>query len=477
MMVMAPVDETAPPADFQAGVGAIYRAAYHLSSLIDDVLDLSEIDADQLGLQKEWSCLGDTIGQATAAASGLFPSRGLSLEVDVPADLPPIYADRTRIRQVILNLLKNAARFTDAGGVTVSASVRDHDVVVAVSDTGIGIAPDDLPHVFDEFLQVDPGGIRRSGGNGLGLTISKKFVEMHGGSMWLESRPGLGTTFYFSLPLCTNVAANARRPWDSWVRPELLVGTEPGTLVAVLSTDQQAVRLLQRYLDGYRLVQAPDLAAIQRIATAAPLQAVIVIQPHGDEDEHDLRPVLASLPSVPVIACSVRTTRSLARGLGVADYLVKPVDRERVARALAELGEVERVLVVEDEPEMASLLAAMIRSLSPSHRAWIAHSGEEALDLIEEHRPQAVLLDLLLPGIGGQDVLRQLRAREELREIPVIVVTAGVLAGEGATTDIRTISRGDGLTTGELLRCLRSALDSLLAPSGTPRGQPVALAG
>ncbi|MBI2940004.1 MAG: response regulator [Chloroflexi bacterium] len=476
MMVMSPGSydgQTLPPT-YRSDVEAIYRAAYHLSSLIDDVLDLSEIEAHQMGLQKEWTSLAEVVDEAGAAVSGLFQNKGLALAVDVPPDLPAIYADRTRIRQVVMNLLRNAARFTDAGGAQLSATVRDRDVVVDVADTGIGIAPGDLPHVFEEFRQLEAAGQRRAGGSGLGLTISKQFVEMHGGNMWVESRFGKGTTFRFSLPVSDNVAASAiRDPWDTWADaiPHPTQGDD--AVVAVLGQDQQVLRLLQRYLEGYRLIPAAHAEALRQIADEHVVQAVIVTETDGQHDRKAVSEVLSRGPAVPVIMCSVHLKRpEAARGLGVAEYLVKPVERERLGSALAALGEINRVVVVDDDPEMARLLAVMVRSLAPHRRVWFALDGEEALDLIETHRPQAVLLDLLMPGMDGYEVLRRLRSSPDLRPIPVIVVTAGTAIGESVTAEISTITREGGLAVPELIHCLRSALDSLLSSPDTRRGPP-----
>jgi CheY-like chemotaxis protein len=415
-------------------------------------------------IEKEWLALGDVVGEASATAAGLFQSKGLSLSVDVPDDLPAVYADRTRLKQVILNLLKNAARFTDAGGATVSVAVRDKDVVVAVTDTGIGIAPQDAPRVFEEFRQIEAGGRRRVGGSGLGLTISKQFVELHGGTMWLESRPGRGTTFCFSLPLCTNVAAATMRdPWETWARPGLGVeqGAEPS--VAVIGHDQHTLRLLQYSLDTYRLVPVADPAELTRLAAEGLVKAAVVVEDDDRVGRCALREVLAQSPALATIACSFHTRRSEAiKSLGVVDYLPKPVDREKVARALAALDAVQRVLVVDDDPDMARLLAAMVASLPAGYRVWQATDGEEALALIAAHRPQVVLLDLLMPGVDGHEVLRRLRADPRVCETAVIVVSAGAPVEGKVTAEITAINRPEGLTLAEFSRGLKSSLDSLL---------------
>jgi signal transduction histidine kinase len=189
------------PSALLADITAIRRNSQHLAKLVDDVLDLSQVEAGRMALSKEWVSLQGIVDEVATAVRGLYESKGLYLQTEVPADLPPILCDSTRIRQVMLNLLSNAGRFTERGGVRLNAWREKDNVVVSVSDTGPGIAPEDQEKIFEPFQQLDGSIRRRHGGSGLGLSISKRFVEMHRGKMWLESEVGVGTTFYFSLPL------------------------------------------------------------------------------------------------------------------------------------------------------------------------------------------------------------------------------------------------------------------------------------
>jgi signal transduction histidine kinase len=196
------------PAALMADITAIQRNSQHLARLVDDVLDLSQVEAGKMVLAREWTALGQVIEAAVLAAGALYASKGLYLRTAVPADLPPVFCDSTRIRQVILNLLSNAGRFTERGGVEVTASYNDREVIVCVADSGPGIAAADQERLFQPFQQLD-GSLRRiHGGTGLGLSISKRFVEMHEGRLWLQSPVwaagagpgGPGAAFYFALP-------------------------------------------------------------------------------------------------------------------------------------------------------------------------------------------------------------------------------------------------------------------------------------
>ena len=187
------------PACYADDVDVIYRNAQQISTLIDDILDLSRIDAQRMGLQRKHVSLRDIVEEASSGLAARFAAHGLTLTIEVPENLPPVYVDPTRIRQVLVNLLVNAMRFTHRGGMHVSVQLRERDILVSVSDTGAGIAPEDLPYVFEGFRQAASGESAR-GGSGLGLTVSKRFVEMHGGSIQVSSKPGEGTCVRIALP-------------------------------------------------------------------------------------------------------------------------------------------------------------------------------------------------------------------------------------------------------------------------------------
>jgi len=208
-----------PPA-LLSDIAAIRRNSQHLARLVDDVLDLSQVDAGRMALRKEWTSLREIVDEAILAVRALFESKGLSVETQIPSDLPEAFCDSTRIRQVMLNLLSNAGRYVKRGGVQVRVRQEQNELMVTVTDTGPGIAPADQQRLFQPFQQLESSLRHRSGGSGLGLTISKRFVEMHGGKMWLESQVGVGTTFGFSLPVQTpTVPALAEDGALRWFSP------------------------------------------------------------------------------------------------------------------------------------------------------------------------------------------------------------------------------------------------------------------
>lgn len=443
-------------------VEVIYRNACHISHLIDDILDLSQVDAHRMGLQKELVRVAEVVEQAVSALASQFERKGLYLRTDVPEALPPVVADPTRLRQVLVNLLSNATRFTDRGGVTVTARADEREVVFSVADTGVGVAPHDLPSIFEEFRQAGPEG-RRHGHSGLGLAVSKRLIELHGGNMWATSVVGQGSTFHFSLPRADAVAATP-------VSTDLEVlsraaGRGVPTLV-VLGTDAHATRVIQRYLDDYRVVPAATVQEAVRLAQDGQLDALLVTSGQRWPGSS-----LPDLRGAPLAYCSVRTTRTLAREVGVAEYLVKPVAREQLQAALRRLRRrIRSVLVVEDDPEMRRMLVRMVRAGAPRREVREAANGAEALRLARECAPDVVLLDLLMPEMDGQAFLEAARAEERLRNLPVIVITAKGRESETVVADELTVTREGGLTVGELTRALRASLNALSGQHGRDNG-------
>ncbi len=452
----------------RADVDVIYRNARHLSNLIDDVLDLSQVDAGRMGLHKERTALAPIVAEAISAVARLYEARGLTLHSEVPDDLPPVYVDRTRIRQVLINLLNNAARFTPSGGATVSAGLAEGSLVVHVADTGVGIAAEDIPKVFEEFRQLDGSTRRPHDGSGLGLAICRRFVELHGGTIWAESAPGQGTVFSFTLPLIDNVAsATLRQEWDTWVR--LPTPAEPPSRAVVLVThDSRIERLFERYLDGYCVVSAADEAAAIRAFHQAPVHGVVLTASPDAPLNERLHRLREAPRNVPIVVCSLPTSESLGERLGVCDYLVKPISAERLHETIGRVRPKARtILVVDDDPEMVRLLARMLRARSHRYQVVRAYGGAAALALLRERRPDIVILDLVMPEIDGYAVLREMRATDELRDLPVIAVTARSQEAETVAAGALEITREGGLSLRELMACLKASLDAITTPAGT----------
>jgi len=452
------------PESYRGDIEAIYRSARHLSQLIDDVLDLSQIEAGRMGLAKSRADISEIIDEAVAVVRGFLESKRLFLHLTLPPDLPTVLVDRTRIRQVLINLLSNAARFTDEGGITITARTTDHDLIVAVSDTGPGIPPEDLPKVFEEFRQLDGSTRRKEGGSGLGLTISKKFVELHGGNMWVESEVGRGSTFFFSLPLSsTNIVLSPfSKEFSVWDRLAAEWSDEPKVL-GVVSSDPSIARLVRRFLDGFNVVGIEGIAEAERLYLEDRLDALLLTASSTAEGLLHVASASSLPPSLPVVVCSLPSRRDLEHSLGVASYLVKPVNRDDLLGAIQSVGpSVRRILLIDDDPITLRLFERMIRSGSRRYRTAKLTDGAKAIDVIRATRPDVIVLDLLMPGVDGYSILTQLQADPELKRIPVIVVSARGAPEEEIVADAVAITRKAGLSVGQLTRFITVGVEALV---------------
>jgi CheY-like chemotaxis protein len=365
------------------------------------------------------------------------------------------------VRQVLINLLNNAARFTDRGGVTISTQRREDEVVVCVADTGIGIPEKDLTKVFEEFRQLDGSIRRRAGGSGLGLAISQQLINLHGGRMWVESKEGEGASFYFSLPLHDELSAQRQhRDWELGAHVGAPLAKKDS--VIVVAQEARTASIFERYLDGYRVIPASSVAGALQMLEQEQARAVINTVTSGDLGWLDPKSVQASPLSLPVVAVSLRGHKLTVQDMAVTSYLTKPVLQEHLTTVLHSLGDhVRDVLVVDDDHDTVRLLARMVRLAGSQYHVSRAYDGEQALAAMTKRRPDAVILDLLMPGIDGYEVLDRMRRAPRLKDVHVIVATARGREQESITADAFGMTRSDGFAVGEVMRCLKAALDAL----------------
>ncbi|MHB0874690.1 MAG: ATP-binding protein [Anaerolineae bacterium] len=458
--------------ELRTDIQEIQQNAQHLLRLIDDVLDLAQVDAARLPISRERVSLTSLIQEAVDTARGLLRHRDLYLRVELPSRLPTVYADPTRMRQVLLNLLNNAMRFTDKGGITVSAEARKGEVEVVVADTGIGMEADQLTRVFDEFYQVDSSLRRRYGGTGLGLAICKHFVELHEGRIWAESRLGEGSTLHFTLPLpdSQSVRSQRSRVPTGWRYPARKPDS-PRRIVALADSEDFA-RFLGRHLDEVEILQASGCQEAADIARRVQADAIVVAAESGGEalGEEVARATLDL--AMPVIVCSAPLERGLALAAGFSHCLMKPFLPEQLVHLLERAApDARTLLVVDDDPHVVHLIERAVKAMSPAPQVLPAYDGEMAISLLES-RPDAVLLDLLLPRASGLEVLREVRRRPWAGATPVIAITAYGFEQDIAATGVGSISmkRGTQFSTSEMVRWLLAALDMLPARYLRPAG-------
>ncbi len=432
----------------------IQRDASHLLELINDVLDLSKIEAGRLELRLEKFPMAVAVAEVLTSIRPLAATKSLRLDSDLDTQLQ-LQADRLRFKEILYNLLSNAIKFTPPGGrVWIESSIVDGSVCILVGDTGIGISPDDQQPIFESFRQASATtkGVRE--GTGLGLAITKRLVEHHGGKIWVESEPGKGSRFVFTLPLSDPEEETADLAAGYRQAPLLLVASH------LASWRDEILQHMER--EGFRLETAVSGAdAFHKAKELHPdlvLLDIDLLGRSGWEVLHDLK-TSPETRTVPVIIASTEDEGKMGAALGAAESLKKPLTGEaliQAARRVLQPGDALRVLIVDDDLETRELLADTL--LNEGHRPLTARFAAEAQRVLANSQVDAIVLDLLLPGKSGFEVLTDIRADEKLRRIPVMVLTVKdlterereLLTAQGA----QVFAKGAGWRQ-ELLRQLR----------------------
>ena len=472
-----------------ADIAAIQRNSQHLAGLVNDVLDLSQVEAGKLALSKEWFSLPDAIQEAVEAVRALFSSKKLSLTTEMSVPDINVFADHLRVREVIINLLSNAARFTEQGGVVIRCWQSNGKVIVCVTDTGPGIAKVDQQRVFEPFQQHDNSTHRKYGGSGLGLTISKQLIDMHGGTMWLESELRKGSSFFFSLPVNEppelSIAVNANplrwiNPYDAYeprTRRSKAPVPEFRPRYIILESGNVLLRYFQRYLDDVEVVPTGSVEEVLIYLQKSPAQAIIINTPdhqdHACEVERMLR--FNSL-NTPVISCWVPGSDDAARKLGVMHYLVKPVSREKILSAIGSIpGQPKNILLVDDNLEELQLFIRVLSSSSVKYSVIRAINGKQALNMLRERHPDLMILDLVMEGLDGFHVLEEKNRDPEIRDIPVIIFSSLDPTGVPIATSSLTVMKSGGISIKELVTGVE-VLSQVLTPN-TQQFSPTSSAG
>jgi len=472
------------PPRLKSHVQQIYQSSQHLSQLVDDVLDLARIDAYRMALNKQRASIEEVITEAVDITRTLYEARKLYLKVVMEPDLPTVLYDLTRMRQVMLNFLSNALRFTRQGGVTIHATRQDKEVVVSVIDTGSGIASEDLPKLFQEFTQVGGSIYRQGQGFGLGLAISKQLVELHGGRTLVESAPGKGSVFSFTLPIDPSYVAedirDTARDEAFWNRLEQDATERKSVLVC--APESVARRLVAAHLTSYDIAWACSDDELEQAVATRPPSAVVRIEQHGNDAQARIAAQACALRlhGVPLINCSLPglVRKPSPRVSQLSDYLVKPISRRKLLDALRKLGrDFSRVLIIDDEPAMREFLTLCISSAYPRSAIRAADCGEHALHYVRELSPDLILLDLALPDVDGLDLAEQLRQINH-EQASIVAVTARDYPVEEDKEECDEISywRAGHFSQRELERVLNVLLETV-SPSRAPAGNGFAANG
>ncbi len=447
----------------------IHTAGRHLLALINDILDLSKIEAGKTELYLERFDLGELLTEVAATAEPLVRKNGNRLELEIE-ETGSMTGDVTKTRQILLNLLSNASKFTEGGRIRLSARPDPAEplgVVIRVADEGIGMTEEQLGRLFTAFGQAEASTSKKYGGTGLGLVISQRFARMLGGDITVESEPGVGTTFTVRLPLVARPAPAGEDGAEA-VGHAVADALGAGTAGTVLIIDDDATvhDLLRRTLsrEGFRVEGAADGASgVERARELRPDVILLDVLMPGIDGWSVLSSLKADadLGDIPVVMVTMIDDRRLGFSLGATDYLTKPVDPPRLVNVLRRLCPESdgTVLVVDDDEAVRDRLVRMIRDAG--WRAVEAENGVVALERLEEARPDMILLDLVMPEMDGFTFLEEVRSRAAYRDLPVLVLTAKDIT----TEDRRRLNGGvqkvleKGRTAGdELVTQVRMAL-------------------
>jgi signal transduction histidine kinase/CheY-like chemotaxis protein len=404
----------------------IQQAGKHLRTLINDVLDLSKIEAGRMELNEETVALEPLVREIIQTCQPAAQKNGTTILLNVAPHVSSMVVDATKLRQSLLNLLGNSCKFTHGGTVTLAVDRRDGWIRFAVRDTGIGIAPETVKTLFSDFAQAGPATSAKYGGTGLGLALSQRLCKLMGGHIGVESTPGVGSCFTIHLPdrseQPSRVSATSR-PASSAVA--LVIDSDP--------SDRDALR---GALEGEGFVPVFVVASVDALPLAKAVQPDIIILDvilPSEEGLHALRQVKADpqLQHCPVVILTTVDEPESAAALGAADFLLKPIDRKTLCAAL-EPFRLKRaagyVLVIDDDPDVRDLVSRTLRK--EGWRVETAANAIEGLQKIEGELPELVLLDLSLPVIDGFEILSRLRAMPAWAELPVVVLTGRDVTSE-----------------------------------------------
>ncbi len=430
--------EDSDQAESVADLKKIHGAGKHLLGLINDILDLSKIEAGKMDLYLETFDVREMIDGVVATITPLVEKNGNALAVDCPEGVGAMHGDLTKVRQALFNLLSNASKFTEKGTVALAVARERVDgadwLDFRVTDSGIGMTSEQVARLFQPFMQADASTTRKYGGTGLGLTITRRFCQMLGGDVSVESEPGKGSTFAIRLPAEVPDRSGEFRAVKEAPRAE--AEAEGGSLVLVVDDDPTVCELIRRTLekDGYRVAWAHDgRTALDMAGRLHPDAITLDVMMPGMDGWSVLGALKAdpALADIPVVMVTMIDEKRIGYSLGASDYLTKPIDRSRLVTTLGKYRRVHTggtILVVEDDPATREMVRKMLED-----DGWTvveAENGRVGLDRLAEVTPDLILLDLMMPEMDGFDFAAELRRRDEWRDTPILVMTAMDVSAE-----------------------------------------------
>ena len=433
-MLMEDVSEIGQD-DFVEPLERIAGAGKHLLNLINEILDLSKIEAGKFEFHIEEFDLPKIVHDAVTTARSLAEKNRNDLTVDCPDDLGVVQTDLTRFRQIILNLLSNACKFTEVGRISVTAKISEIDqeerISIAVSDTGIGLSQEQIGRLFADFSQADSSTTRRFGGTGLGLAISRRLARNMGGDIDVESTLGVGSTFTLSLPRVSPIEVGEQEAQIA--PPTVKINKRENYRVLVVDDDKDARELMRLVLakDGYDVVTAADGREGLDLARKINPSAITLDAIMPGIDGWDFLKAIkadAATADIPVIMATMLDQQDRGFALGASEYLTKPIDREQLKQLLRRYhapDRHQRVLVIEDDKATRDIVCSIF-----ADNEWevsAAENGQVAIEQLAGITIDLIVLDLMMPEMDGFEFLERLRLMPDFVATPVVVLTAADL--------------------------------------------------
>jgi signal transduction histidine kinase/CheY-like chemotaxis protein len=556
----------------EKSLSRISNNARHLLQLLNDLLDLSKIEAGKTEIEAEQFNFKELIDLVVPMFEGMITKKGLSLDFDIDENLPLVYGDKNKIKHVLMNLLSNAIKFTDEGGITIRAKISDRGIhqpgeppvfaEVCVEDTGIGIKDEDLGKIFDKFVQADLSTVRQYDGTGLGLSIARGLVALHNGMIWATSKYGKGSQFYFTIPIGKEVLESTTKPIielrvaddlaehfgvpvETFLKdPEyagkpvrcheyihcgqsdcpayeseekrcwLILGTHctglkigaypekvdfcknckvvqklvleseaSKTAGAELSTEKgitqktvlaiddnpDTIDIIRKSLgEDYKIVGllSGERAVEKAIETKPVAITLDIMMPH--KDGWQVLRELKSAPEtrdIPVIVLSIVDNKKLGFSLGAAEYMVKPLDKNFLLKKIRDLektGKIQRTLVVDSEKDTVSLIEHTLQDVGCEVKT--AYNSQDAIELVKSFMPHLIILNLTMPKVNGFDVIEYIKTDENVRDIPLIIITKRDLSEkekDALDGRLRGILNKGALKEQDLLQELKHRIDEI----------------
>ncbi len=447
-------------------VGEIFESANHLLSLINDILDLSKIEAGKMELFLESLNIPELLRNALSIVKEKAHSHGIDLQLEVADNVGLVQVDGRKLKQIVFNLLSNAVKFTpDGGRVTIAAQRVENNLLVKVTDTGIGIPADDIGMLFRPFEQLDGSLARKFEGTGLGLAMVKRLVELHGGQVRVTSTEGEGSCFQFVIPyresgedeqaevelaeaapaelgiaetptITAKVSGSQQTttPLSSWLSETPVIQPE----VLIVEDNDQAAELMAFQLRsaGYSIHRARDGAEALKLAKAQLPHLVVMDIMLPDIDGWEVMRRMKQDPmleAIPVVVNSIVADTKKGFELGAVNVLEKPLHKQALLHAVdqvlpVEAGNTARILVVDDEEKTVRLMVSQLEG--EGFQTLGAYGGQQAIDIAHNEHPDLIILDLMMPEVTGFDVVKTLRDDSSTHDIPIIILTAKVLTEE-----------------------------------------------